>query len=118
MSEASGGVPIQSDDKKSARLFEWRQPWEITRQQGKDSFILKHGVLGWGGFMFIVSTCMYILDNRNKHLVLYLVSALMAWSLGGYLMGWWIWQGNENRYLSEKELQDSITKVPHGPAQG
>jgi hypothetical protein len=115
-----GGSPIANRNAKSTGLFKWRQPWEISRQQGKGSFILKRGVLGWGGSMFTLNICYWFLTNHVKpdiHLVNHLVSALIGWPLGGFVFGLVIWQGNENRYLRAKERQDPIMGVSHGTVQ-
>ncbi|HLX85152.1 MAG TPA: hypothetical protein VKR59_14725 [Terriglobales bacterium] len=84
-----------------------KQLWQKTKAKGKKSFVLRIGVLGWGGFMFIAMTAQSLIGHPFQHQTVYYVSEiainLLIWPLAGYFFGKRMWDfyemyfGEENR---------------------
>jgi hypothetical protein len=101
----NGEIKMAFKDRKLAKYFFIRQPWEITRQKGRDLYIFRTGVLLCGGPFFIISTCIDFFSYRNTGLFLFNVvfSFFIYCPLIGWLMGLWFWHTNEKRYLKMRE---------------
>jgi hypothetical protein len=74
--------------------------------QGRKHYILYHGLLGWGGSMFILSTLWHWHDKFGWHLAapkpeLFLDASfgLLACSVAGYFWGALMW-----RKMNEKSI--------------
>ena len=63
-------------------LEKLREAWEKKRQRGKLRFVLMTGVLGWGGFMFIFTNCVYVFVNHQKLDWPLVIIGLIAWPPG------------------------------------
>jgi hypothetical protein len=83
-----------------------RQAWQRIRQSGKAAFVLKRGLLRWGGMMFLIFAAFdvvgfYLTDHQQYVLdympVLLVVNAII-WSLCGLAWGFWAWNKCERLY--------------------
>jgi hypothetical protein len=74
-----------------------RDAWSKTRARGKQRFILLHGVLGWGSFMFIFINLM---DSFIHHKIDYwwLPISFVFWLAGGYGVGISMWNNFEGKF--------------------
>lgn len=79
-----------------------RQFWQKTKAKGKKSFVLRHGVLGWGGFMFIAMTAQQLIRKPADYPFV-IVLNLLIWPIGGYLFGNWMWRYYET-YFGEENI--------------
>jgi hypothetical protein len=71
--------------------------WAKTRARGKQRFILLHGVLGWGSFMFVF---MNVVDLFIHHGIDYwwLPISFVFWLAGGYGVGISMWNSFEAKF--------------------
>ncbi len=79
-------------------------PKQIERRrriqaQGRKHYILYHGILGWGGSTFILTTLWDWLDKFGWHLpplkpelFLDVSFGLLVWSVAGYFWGAHMWR--------------------------
>jgi hypothetical protein len=86
-----------------------RQRWQKTRDKGKKRFVLRVGVLQWGGFMFLVTTAQYAIRKPQlpRRMIDYVVEAainLLIWPIAGYFFGTRIWDFYET-YFGEYNRQ-------------
>jgi len=80
-----------------------RERWERMKAKGKKSFVLRVGVLQFGGFMFLAMT---LLDFMQKpafprqpiDYFVQIVIGLLIWPAGGYLFGHFMWRYYENHF--------------------
>lgn len=84
------------------------ESWKKTREEGKNRFIWKHGILQWGGFMFFFSLGVFQhshygnILSTGDNLPFRLILALVVWIWVGYLYGQSRWRRNEQGYLEQK----------------
>ena len=92
---------------RSAMREKQRLKWEKKRKNGKQSFMVYHGVLKWGGSMFVLSSIGILARHQelNWH---YVVSLLIACPLAGYVWARCTWSLHEDRFYGAKKRQDSI----------
>ncbi len=86
-----------------------RQRWQKTRARGKKSFVLRVGVLGWGGFMVIAMTAQDLIrEPHSHHETIYYVGLvavnLLIWPIAGYFFGNSMW-GYYETYFGEENIQ-------------
>lgn len=83
-----------------AKFEKHRQAWERLRRRGKLSFVLYKGVLLWGGFMFILTTCanVFIWHDHLDRLPVFLVIDALVWCLFGSIWALWVWHRCERRF--------------------
>jgi 4-hydroxybenzoate polyprenyltransferase len=93
---------------KSALHNRQRKKWGKKRRLGKRSFIVRRGVLRWGGIMFVLTTFTHALTCHGKPDGMLVLSALIACPFAGYLWARSMWYVNERRYSGAREQQDSI----------
>jgi hypothetical protein len=91
-----------------------RERWQKWGSRGKKSFILRIGVLGWGGFMFAVMTAQELI--RSSHLPRSLMDYgfdiainLLIWPIAGYCFGLAMWHTNQKRFTGSN-LNDAAVK--------
>ncbi|MDV3241616.1 MAG: hypothetical protein LOY00_07525 [Methylocaldum sp.] len=95
------------------RLAEWEQ----TRARGKRRFVWTHGVLQWGGFMFVFSTMVYQhqvfgdIFSTQGNLPFRLILGVLVWTFVGYLYGRSKWQRNEREYAEQTKSRNKGTFV-------
>jgi hypothetical protein len=68
-----------------------RDYWQKVKAQGKTSYILRMGVIRWGGTMFVVMTALDLLRNAPSSYVFDIAINLLIWPLGGYFWGLLMW---------------------------
>src|SRR5437016_3459445 len=86
-----------------------REKIEKTIAQGKQSFIWKRGVLGWGLPVFLIITVskyygpLRTFDrfHADRGFLVYLLVVLPIWLLAGYLFGLSMWQ-RYNKWLERQ----------------
>jgi|CZKF01.1.fsa_nt_gi hypothetical protein len=93
---------------KSAMHNRQHKAWEKKRRHGKRSFIVYHGVLRWGGIMFVLTTITNVFTHHGKPDWIFEISALIACPFAGYLWAWGMWNVNERRFQGVRKQQDSI----------
>ncbi|WP_156912700.1 hypothetical protein [Methylocaldum szegediense] len=92
--------------------------WERTRARGKRHFIWTHGVLKWGGFMFVFSTVVFQhqvfgdIFSTQGNLPFRLLLGASVWTFVGYLYGRSRWARNEQEYAKLKASRNNGTFVP------
>jgi hypothetical protein len=94
---------------KSEKFEIQRQSWEKKRQRGKQSFAIRYGVLGWGGFMFIVTNCTNVFIHHQK-LDWFLPINAAFWVLAGYFWGLWMWRRFDEKFHGPANQPPSITR--------
>ena len=77
--------------------------WERTRAMGRTRFVLVRGVLGYGGFMFVVMSVFYILHDGFSYSLGAAPLLLVIWSIAGTLWGFWTWSANERAWRRERQ---------------
>ena len=83
---------------KSAVFNRQRKAWEKKRKHGRRSFIVYRGVLKWGGIMFALTMFTNVFGRHRKLDWLFVVSALIACPIAGFLWARSIWYVNERRF--------------------
>ena len=91
----------------TAKMVKKRQAWEKMRQQGKRSYILRRGVLRWGGFMFVLTTCTDIFVRHFPPHLRLMVVGLIVWPLTGYAWGLAMWIMHERFFFGWPKKQPS-----------
>ena len=91
----------------TAKMAKKRQAWEMIRRQGKRSFILRRGVLRWGGFMFLLTTCTDIFVRHFPPHLRLMAVGLIVWPLAGYAWGSAMWMMNERFFFGWPRNQSS-----------
>lgn len=92
--------------------------WERTRAKGKRHFIWTHGVLRWGGFMFVFSTVVFQhqvfgdIFSTEGNLPFRLLFGASVWIFVGYLYGRSRWARNEQEYAKQETSRNKNTFVP------
>jgi hypothetical protein len=86
-----------------------REHWQKTRARGKKSFVLRSGILGWGGFMFMAMTAQELIRERHPHQqMIYYVGIiapnLVIWPIAGYFFGNSMWRYYET-YFGEENMR-------------
>ena len=76
---------------RAALLDRRRKKWELRRSRGRRSFILRRGVLKWGGTMFVFALCGDVFGRHQPLGWLRDVSLLTASLLAGYVWGFFSW---------------------------
>ena len=75
-----------------------REKWTMTRAEGRQSYIRKIGILGWGiptgiGWAFAMSA-----TNGWDQLPILLPLGLVLFPIGGYWFGAFMWRRMEQAY--------------------
>ena len=88
-----------------------RERWQRWRTRGKKSFVLRVGVLGWGGFMLVVITPSDLhRDAASPHGVIYyaldIAVNLVIWPVAGYFGGLAMWR------VFQKKFSESDGQLP------
>jgi hypothetical protein len=68
-----------------------REYWQKVKAQGKRNYILRMGVIRWGGAMFAVMTASDLFRHAPSSYVFDVAINLLIWPLGGYLWGLLMW---------------------------
>jgi hypothetical protein len=92
---------------KDARLERRRQALERIDKRGRLHYVLTTGVLGWGGFMFVIMTCIDIFVDHYRILSTILVG-LVVWPLAGFGFGLWMWRSSEKQFDGPPNKPPSI----------
>lgn len=74
---------------------DWMAKWEKDRAGGATRYVLRVGVLGFGGAMLAIN--LFLRPTTNFTVATVLVRAL-AFALGGFLFGAFVWLMNESKY--------------------
>ena len=78
--------------------------WEVTREAGRASFVLRYGVLAWGVTTALLFTLVRALeDGADANVPLTLAASMLLFPLGGILWGhtmWWFCEKMRRRRLS------------------
>lgn len=89
--------------------------WQTVRAKGKQHFVIYHGVLGWGLWMFIVMTLFahlqqvnYVMSALTSLSISIVLINLVLWAFGGWLFGLWVWHASEKAYASQVGQSDLI----------
>ena len=97
MIRANDWMLKEDRDLLTARNTEWRRSWEKTRRRGKVRFILLRYVLIWGGLQIGFQVILH-LDLFHGHNARYVYGCSAFTLLMAYLLGLWVWHGNEKRH--------------------
>jgi hypothetical protein len=107
---------LSEDDMKLRPMFKpptpaQREYWQKLKAGGKDRFIVRVGILGWGGFMFVIMTLLDLVRTRppssSGHYILDTALNLVIWPLGGYFVGRSLWHSYEKRFSEQSGDQSS-----------
>ena len=93
---------------KSTMHNRQRKAWEMKRRLGKRSFIVRRGMLRWGGIMFVLTTITNVFARHGKPDWMFEISLLIACPFAGYLWARSVWYLNERRFQGAGKQQDSI----------
>jgi len=89
----------------TAKMAKKRQAWEQMRLQGKRSYLLRRGMVRWGGFMFLFSNCMDLLAHHNRLDWSHVVVGAIVWPLTGYVWALAMWIMNERFFFGRPKKQ-------------
>lgn len=67
--------------------------WEAIFRKGKARYLIKHGVLYWGGWLFLVLTAalLYYEKEAGTVITLYDVAELVFFNLLACVIAGWVW---------------------------
>jgi len=88
---------FQMSDKESQR-------WERIRARGEVFFVLIRGMLGYGGFVFVFSTCSAVLLFHKRLDAALVAEKALTWLLAGLFFGALVWYLEESRYRARQEV--------------
>jgi len=98
------------DSFKSAVRNRQRKKWEKLRRRGKRSFIVRRGMLRWGGIMAFLTVFTHLCTCKGKADWWFVLSAIIAGPCAGYVWAWGIWHVNEWRFHGATKKKDAIKK--------
>ena len=78
------------------------EKWERTRSKGKWNFVLKYGVLFWGLGTAVLFSLFIPMVSRTESFLGILPFALVAFPIGGIVLGIVSWQLSEKAYHKQK----------------
>ena len=78
------------------------QKWERIRARGEVFFVLIRGVLGYGGFVFVFSTCSAMLIFHRRLNAALVAEKALTWVLAGFFFGVIVWYLEESRYRARQ----------------
>ena len=91
--------------------------WEKIREKGKNQFIIKFGVIGWGIPTAILwgITMFFVTSGPKTFLkfVIWVGVALIVFPIGGYFWGLWMWWWSERWYKKLSKNQKQIKTYNH-----
>lgn len=97
VAHTSGSPSSDADEKR-------RQAWLQVRAKGKNRYIWRIGVMGWGLSTFAIFTAITLILGPGTHrlstteIVLTAVFNLIVWTGGGYFFGLQMWKTFDNKY--------------------
>jgi len=74
--------------------------------KGKKSFVLRTGVIGWGGLMFAVMTLTGLHKSPRHNAIDYVFEVglnLLIWPLAGFFLGRSMWDFYETWFTEDPE---------------
>lgn len=85
----------------NAAQSEW---WRQVRTRGRKHFIIRIGVIRWGGLMFLAMVAWALLSSvRDRFSITFdVVLNALIWPFAGYWFGVLMWNVNEKRFAQEK----------------
>jgi len=86
-----------------------RQRWSVTKAKGRKSFVLRVGVMRWGGLMFVAVTATELVRKPYLspiHYAFDIAVNLLIWPIGGYFFGRRMWNVYET-YFGESQPRNS-----------
>jgi hypothetical protein len=107
---------LSGDEMKLYPLFKpptpaQREHWQKLKAGGMNRFIVRMGVLGWGGAMFVVMTLRDLVRTRppssTGHYVLDIALNLVIWPLAGYFFGRYLWHHYNKRFSEPGDQSNS-----------
>ena len=80
-----------------------RQYWEQLKARGKKRFVLRVGVMRWGGSMFVLMTALDLIRKTTRQrtaidYVFEIALSLLVWPLAGYVCGLLTWSALEKKF--------------------
>jgi hypothetical protein len=72
--------------------------WERQRSQGMDRFVLRTGVLQYGGIMFIATLLLTYFTTPEKFDLPHVIIRAVTCLIGGVVFGLLLWWMNERGY--------------------
>jgi hypothetical protein len=115
MSSRTPSTTASQPDEHTTRRKEALERWERERAQGRTTFVVRRGIIGWGLPAAILTIAYKVLQERGftTHLVLSqnlriaIAVSVIVFPLCGYLFGHWLWREGEARYgrLKREEEQ-------------
>jgi hypothetical protein len=80
-----------------------REHWQRLQSKGKKNFVLRAGVMQFGGFMFVVTTALDLihkspLPRRPIDYIVLVAANLLIWSTAGYCFGLGMWAFCRGRF--------------------
>jgi hypothetical protein len=78
------------------------------RAKGRRSYVLRFGVLRWGGAMFVIMTIFFLFNNRPRTAKQYLFEIALnvcIWPLAGLAFGSLTWHLLERRRRKRSQTQ-------------
>ena len=95
------------------------EKWRRIRSKGKWNYILKYGLLGYGGFMAFCMTLFRWFEKGSPPGGLEVLGSLVIFSVAGLSCGAIMWSEKERVYLASKSNGPSQanSKVVMGPIE-
>ena len=80
-----------------------RERWQRLQSNGKRNFVLRVGVMQFGGFMFVFMTALDLMHNspfprQPIDYVVFVAINLLIWSIAGYCFGLGMWAFCRGRF--------------------
>lgn len=91
---------VWNDDEKAR--------WQSMSKHGKTHFVIKYGVIGWGGWCFFCVTAgvLYLDGTYEASPTRIVLCNALAFALGGALFGHFVWEGTTKSYKREISKPD------------
>jgi hypothetical protein len=81
--------------------------WASIRAKGRNHFIFRTGVFGYGGAMFAMLVLFPVLSGRGATPALYIVAMLLVFAAGGWAWATFTW------FMSEKSFANISRSKPN-----
>tara|TARA_Y100000052_G_C2923145_1_gene69570 strand:+ start:333 stop:590 length:258 start_codon:yes stop_codon:yes gene_type:complete len=82
------------------------EKWAITREKGKQRFVLVNGVLGWGVTTAILWSVLMELIEPSQNIWVRPIVALIIFPIAGIAFGHLMWNKSEKAF--EKETSNTL----------
>ena len=81
--------------------------WDKVREKGRQYFIWRRGVIGWGLSTGVAWAIVMSLINRDSDFLVWLCIGVVIFPICGYGWGYFMWKYMDKKYQQAKSEEES-----------